>query len=61
MGVMVLSGLCAWAVCPQKEAMQVGGGRMLTVHCHAGGQFVRAIASSAKGVPEMSCPGCDVL
>lgn len=31
MGVMVLSGLCAWAVCPQKEAMQVGGGRML--HC----------------------------
>lgn len=32
-----------------------------TVHCHAGGQFVRAIASSAKGVPEMSCPGCDVL
>lgn len=42
MGVMVLSGLCAWAVCPQKEAMKVGGGRMLTV-------FIATLGVSLSG------------
>lgn len=42
MGVMVLSGLCAWAVCPQKGAIQVGGGRMLAV-------FIATLGVSLSG------------
>lgn len=53
--------VCMGSLSP--EGSHTGGRRQNArcVHCHAGGQSVRAIASSARGVPEMSCIALAVM